>query len=129
MSAIIPVKYAVYDKNRFSKVIDIQFKELYTTEPIAPEVTVADFFALYDSLFFSISKEGDIDSHRYILNREAEYLGVKFADNIDINALLQEITDLRKQLVNTEATNIQLSSQLPANSGSSALNTLSALTN
>lgn len=102
MSVIIPVKHAVYDKNRFSKVIDIQFKELYTTEPVAPEVTISDFFVLYESLFFNIPKEGDIESHRYILNKEADYLGARFADDVDINALLQEITDLRQQLVTLE---------------------------
>lgn len=111
MSVIIPVKHAIYDKNRFSKVIDTQFKELYTTEPATQEVTVSDFFALYDSLFFIIPKEGDIESHRYILDKEANYLGVRFADDVDVNTLLQEITDLRTQLITLETENIKLSSQ------------------
>jgi hypothetical protein len=112
MAENIPVERAIYDKNRFPKVIDTQFRELNSPEPVAPEVTIEEFFALYDELFFDISKEGDIDSHRYILQREAEYLGVKFADDVDIQALLQEITDLRQQLLTAETENANLAEQL-----------------
>ena len=112
MAENIPVQREVYDKNRFSKVIDTQFRELNVTEPVAPEVTVEDFFTLYDELFFDIPNEGDINSHRYILQREAEYLGVKFADDVDIQALLQEITDLRQQLLTVETENVNLTEQI-----------------
>jgi hypothetical protein len=112
MAEIIPVEYAVYNKERFSKVIDTQFRELTTQTVIEPEVTVEDFFALYDELFFLIPREGDINSHRYILQREAEYLGVKFADDTNIQALLQEITDLRQQLLAAETENVTLTQQI-----------------
>jgi hypothetical protein len=112
MAENIPVQHAIYDKNRFSKVIDTQFRELNITEPVAPEVTIEDFFVLYDELFFSIPSEGNINSHRYILNKEAEYLGVKFADDVDIQALLQEITDLRQQLLAAETDNAGLLEQI-----------------
>ena len=112
MAENIPVQRAIYDKNRFSKVIETQFRELNSPELVAPEVTIEEFFALYDELFFDIPKEGDIDSHRYILQREAEYLGVKFADDVDIQALLQEITDLRQQLLTAETESANLAEQL-----------------
>jgi hypothetical protein len=111
MSEVIPVEHAVYNKERFSKVIDTQFNELVTPEVVAPEVTVEDFFALYDELFFSIPKDGDINSHNYILKREAEYLGVTFADDTNVQALLQEITDLRQQLLAVETENLNLTQQ------------------
>jgi hypothetical protein len=111
MSEIIPVKQFVYDKDRFSKVINTQFSELVTPEVVAPEVTIEDFFALYDELFFSIPRDGDINSHNYILKREAEYLGVSFADDTNIQALLQEITDLRQQLLAAETENLNLIQQ------------------
>ena len=117
MAENIPVQRAIYNKDRFPKVIDTQFRELNVTEPVAPEVTVDDFFALYDELFFEIPREGDINSHRYILQREAEYLGVKFADDIDIQALLQEITDLRQQLLATETENVTLLQQQATTNG------------
>ena len=117
MAENIPVQRAIYNKDRFPKVIDTQFRELNVTEPVAPEVTVDDFFALYDELFFEIPREGDINSHRYILQREAEYLGVKFADDFDIQALLQEITDLRQQLLATETENVTLLQQQATTNG------------
>jgi hypothetical protein len=117
MAENIPVQRAIYNKDRFPKVIDTQFRELNVTEPVAPEVTVDDFFALYDELFFEIPRDGDINSHRYILQREAEYLGVKFADDIDIQALLQEITDLRQQLLATETENVTLLQQQATTNG------------
>lgn len=117
MAENIPVQRAIYNKDRFPKVIDTQFRELNVTEPVAPEVTVDDFFALYDELFFEIPRDGDINSHRYILQREAEYLGVKFADDIDIQALLQEITDLRQQLLAAETENVTLLQQQATTNG------------
>jgi hypothetical protein len=111
MAEIIPVQQAVYNKNRFSKVIDTQFREFAIETPTAPEVTVEDFFRLYDELFFDIPKEGDINSQRYILNRTAEYLGVKLADDTNINVLLEEITTLKQQLLTTEAENLRLLEQ------------------
>jgi hypothetical protein len=111
MAEIIPVQQAVYSKNRFSKVIDTQFREFALETPPTPEVTVEDFFGLYDELFFDIPKEGDINSQRYILNRTAEYLGVKLADDTDINVLLEEITTLKQQLLTTEAENLRLLEQ------------------
>ena len=108
MAENIPVKRAIYDKNKFSKVIDTQFRELNVTEPTVPEITVDEFFALYEQLFFEIPKEGEVNSHAYILNKEAEYLGVKFAEDVDVQALLQEITDLRQQLLEAETTNANL---------------------
>lgn len=111
MAEIIPVELAVYNKDRFSKVIDTQFSELTVPEVIAPETTVEDFFTLYDELFFDIPRDGDINSHRYILNREIEYLGLQLADDINIQALLQEITDLRQQLLTAETENANLTQQ------------------
>ena len=111
MSEIIPVQQFVYNKDRFSKVIDTQFSELNISTPTTPEITVEEFFKLYDELFFDIPKEEDINSHKYILQREAEYMGVQFADDVDIQALLQEITDLRQQLVVLETENLNLTQQ------------------
>jgi hypothetical protein len=120
MSEIIPVQQFVYDKDRFSKVIDTQFRELAPTETVTPEITVDEFFILYDELFFEIPREGDINSHRYILQREADYLGVQFADDVDIQALLQEITDLRQQLLAAETTNARLEELVPISDVSTA---------
>ncbi len=46
-------------------------------------------------------KEGDINSHRYILQREADYLGVSINQD-DVQALLNEITSLRQQVLEAQ---------------------------
>jgi hypothetical protein len=66
-------------------------------------MTVDDFFKLYEELFYQIPREGDINSHRYILEKEADYLGVNLNDD-DIQALLDEITNLRQEILDTQKT-------------------------
>ena len=99
----IPIEKTVYDKNTFSKVVDTQFNQLLTNadEGDTPTFTIDDFFELYDQLFYQIPKEGDTNSHRFILEKEAEYLGV-IINQDDIQALLDEITVLRQQVIDTQ---------------------------
>ena len=52
-------------------------------------------------LFYQIQKEGDTNSHRYIIQKEADYLGVSINQD-DIQALLDEITSLRQQVLETQ---------------------------
>jgi len=94
-----------YFKDRYTKVIDTEFKQLIKTEPEieAPSFSIDDFFQLYEDLFFQIPKEGDINSHRYLLQKEADYLGVNINEE-DIQALLDEITSLRQELLTTQQT-------------------------
>jgi hypothetical protein len=68
-----------------------------------PSFTLEDFFTLYDQLFFQIPKEGDSDSHQYILEREAEYLGINLNTD-DVQALLAEITSLRQEILTAQQT-------------------------
>ena len=99
----IPIEKQVFNKTTFPKVINTQFSQLLNAqgseEP--PTFTLDDFFQLYEQLFFQIPKEGDTNSHRYILEREADYLGV-IINQDDIQALLDEITTLRQQLLDTQ---------------------------
>jgi hypothetical protein len=103
----IPVEKTVFNKD-LSKVINTQFRQLGQTEGLGTEISLDDFFRLYDDLFYIIPKEGDINSHRYILNREAEYLGVTISETSDIQALLNEITILRQDLLNANKTLLDL---------------------
>lgn len=84
--------------------IDIEFTQLINSASGSQtaDLTVDDFFIDYDNIFYQIPNEGDTNSHRYILNREADYLGVKLSDDIDVQALLDEITSLRQELLNSQ---------------------------
>jgi len=101
----IPVQKTVFIKDDYLKVINTEFNQLIKSEPSAevPSFTIDDFFQLYEDLFYQIPKEGDTNSHQYILQREAEYLGVSI-NNEDIQALLDEITSLRQELLDTQQT-------------------------
>ena len=101
----IPIEKQVFDKTTFPKVIDTQFSQLLNAQGSEeqPTFTLEDFFQLYEQLFFQIPKEGDTDSHRFILEKEADYLGV-IVNQDDIQALLDEITILRQQLLETQST-------------------------
>ena len=113
----IPIEKQVFNKNTFPKVINTQFSQLLNNQAgeETPSFTIDDFFDLYEQLFYQIPKEGEINSHRYILEKEAEYLDV-IINQDDIQALLDEITTLRQQLLDTQTTIGDLS-KLTKNNG------------
>ena len=101
--AQINIQKKVYDKQNFSKVIDTQFRQFFISDQqkSTPTFTLDDFFHLYEQLFYQIPKEGDSNSHRYMLEKSAKYLGVVVSQD-DIQALLNEITTLRQQVLDTQ---------------------------
>jgi hypothetical protein len=101
----IPVQKTVFNKDTYGRVINTQFSQFLNQEVVeeTPSYTIDDFFDLYDQLFYQIPKEGDVNSHQYILQREAEYLGISISPD-DIQALLDEITSLRQQVLETQQT-------------------------
>jgi len=101
----ISIEKQVFNKVTFPKVIDTQFSQLLNAQGTEEQLTFTldDFFQLYEQLFFQIPKEGDTNSHRFILEKEADYLGV-IINQDDIQALLDEITTLRQQILDTQVT-------------------------
>lgn len=109
MSERINLDKGVFSKESFDKLVDRNFKSLgQTIDTTGTEFTITDFFALYESLFYQIPKEGDLESHRYIFNKTASYLGIPVGDEIDIQALLNEITTLREDLLTSNKTLLDL---------------------
>lgn len=99
----IPIQKQVLDKIQFPRVINTQFSQLINQQQTEdnPVFTLDDFFELYDQVFYQIPKEGDTNSHRFILQKEADYLGVIISQD-DIQALLDEITSLRQQVLDAQ---------------------------
>jgi hypothetical protein len=99
----IPIEKQVFNKSDFSRVIDTNFNQLINNQSVSdnPTFTIDDFFELYEQLFYQIPKEGDTNSHTYIIEKEAEYLGLTINQD-DVQALLEEITTLRQQLLDTQ---------------------------
>ena len=94
----------VYSKSEYTKIIDTSFSQL-GVESIPDQLnnvfTVADFFQQYDLLFYDIPAEGDINSHQNLVETSGEYIGFD-KDNDLINALQQEISQLRRDLLAAE---------------------------
>jgi hypothetical protein len=113
MAENIPIQKQVFDKNIYPRVIDTQFKQLINQQPAEEDspFTLDDFFELYEQLFYQIPKEGDEASHRFILEKEAEYLGV-IINQEDVQALLDEITSLRQEILDSQSTISELSGSL-----------------
>jgi len=99
----IPVQKTVFNKDQYSRVIDTQFSQLISLNQTEEELvfTVDNFFELYDQLFYQIPRDGETNSHQFILQKEAEYLGISLNQD-DVQALLDEITSLRQQVLDTQ---------------------------
>lgn len=100
----IPLIKEVYNKNTVSNVIDRNFKSIIPSSEIEEqsnlnEINTEQFFELYESLFFEIPKDGEINSHQYLINKSSEYLNIKNPSSLDIQLLQEEITFLRQQLL------------------------------
>ena len=95
--ANIDIQSTVVGSN-YDKVIDTEFKT-FITNPTVNTVTLEEFFQNYNDLFYQIPKEGDSNSHTYILNQTLQYLNLRLANDTEIQLLLDEITNLRRQLL------------------------------
>ena len=111
MAEQIQLTKQVYDKNQYQKVIDTSFTQLVqpTTTPTGSVLpTVNQFFEYYNQLFFDIPKFGETNSHEYLIKTSTEYIGASSVVNDELQALVEEITFLRQQLLETQQQLIDL---------------------
>lgn len=86
----------VFNKEGFTKTVDTSFTQLVTPEVSpTPSFTVDDFFVQYENLFFEIPKEGETNSHQYLVQKSGEYINFTQVSE-EIEALLEEIAQLRQ---------------------------------
>ena len=104
MSQRIDLNRKVYDKSKYQKTINTSFNELLPPPPPQAEIqtlTVGEFFDAYSNLFYDIPKTGEINSHEYLIKQSSEYVGGEATDS-EIEALLNEINNLRTELLETQ---------------------------
>jgi hypothetical protein len=104
MKPKIDLKKTVYPLVDYPRIINTTFSELGTisiNEQIDSTPTVNEFFNLYNELFYEIPSFGDINSHQYLIETSAEYIDFD-ANQEEITALRAEITDLRRQLLESQ---------------------------
>ena len=103
----------VFDKQAFNETIDTEFSELGNTNTPDPSffdvdlATQQDFFTLYDKFFFDIPKEGDTDSHTYLVQTSGDYVNFE-RDQAALKELLDEIADLRGENVKLRIDKVNL---------------------
>jgi len=100
MAEQIQLTKQVYDKNQYQKVIDTSFTQLVQpTTQITGSVlpSVNQFFDYYNQLFFDIPKLGETNSHEYLIKTSTEYIGASAVVNDELQALVDEITELRQE--------------------------------
>ncbi len=92
------------NKGAYSNVIDTSFNQLLLPlPPVEDTITVNEFFDYYLQLFYDIPEKGENNSHEYLIKRSSEYIGISETQtNDDFQVLLDEITILRQNLLNTE---------------------------
>mgnify|MGYP000066246955 FL=1 len=107
----------VFDKNKFRETIDITFTQLGVQTPIDPSffdvslATLEDFWKLYVKFFYDIPKEGDTNSHAYLARTSGEYANYELIQE-EIQALLDEIGEIRIENVELKTENIALETDL-----------------
>jgi hypothetical protein len=111
MSQKITLGRQGFVRNAYTNTIDTSFTQLIPPPPPIEEVvTVEEFFNLYQTLFYQIPAEGGVNSHTYLIERSKEYIGFTEENDENIQILLDEITQLREELLATqkELENVQL---------------------
>tara|TARA_R110000803_G_scaffold47682_1_gene99349 strand:- start:1501 stop:1848 length:348 start_codon:yes stop_codon:yes gene_type:complete len=100
MGQIVNLDKEVYNRTQYEQVIDTSFSQLVppsSSIPIEALPTVDEFFQDYDSLFFQIPQSGE-NSHETLIVSSTDYIGYQPL-NDEIQALTEEITSLRTQLL------------------------------
>lgn len=100
----------LYNKSAYLNTINTQFNELLPTPPPTPVeevVSTDEFFQIYENLFYEIPKEGEVNSHEYLIKQSTDYVGSTGVSN-EIQALLDEITFLRQENITLQQNIIDL---------------------
>jgi hypothetical protein len=88
-----------FKKEAYENTIDTSFAQIPPPlPPLEDTITVEEFFDLYESIFYDIPSTGANDSHEYLVKTSGEYINFE-QNNEDVQALLDEITLLRQELL------------------------------
>ena len=116
----ITLKANRFNKDKFNKTVDTNFNQLLdTTPPPFFDLNLAtqeDFFWLYDKFFYTISKteNGDFpfNTHMYLASSSLAEIredSPNYSEiNPEIQALLDEIADIRKENLQLEKESVNL---------------------
>lgn len=95
------------NKTDFDRVVDRSFKTFGVEFSQEEPLTVDEFFVNYERLYKEIPVNGASNSHEYLSKESGKLLQVT-EDAVDLQPLLDEITNLREQLLNANERIIEL---------------------
>lgn len=108
----INLNKTVKEKNQYKKVIDTEFTQLVQPQTAIQEPStdekISKFFNDYQDLFYDIPKEGETNSHTYLIKQSSDYVDNQVIDE-DVQALLDEIASLREENLGLQEQIIDLS--------------------
>lgn len=113
MAKNISLKKTTYIKEDYDKVVNREFT-FFVEESTEQVVTVEEFFNLYEDLYLEIPIEGDINSHEYLASKSGELANLE-RNTEEIQPLLDEIAQLREQLLNANRQIVELQSNIASN--------------
>lgn len=102
----VDLKNSTVRLSEFNRRIDNSFKYFAEQETSVDTDTVQELFRLYDKLFLEIPSTGG-SSHETLVRRSSQIY--KIPDDPNISLLQNEITDLRRQLLEANETIADLS--------------------
>ena len=105
MAQQVKLTKLVYDRNQYKQVIDTSFTQLVqpTTQDTSSALpSVNQFFDYYNQLFFDIPKFGEVNSHEYLIKTSTEYIGASSVVSDELQALIDEITELRQENLDSQ---------------------------
>ena len=105
--ANVDIQKRVFKRKEFERVVDRGFKTFVPPQELPDNDTVAELFRLYNKLYLEIPLRNSNQSHEYLIRRSMELVDIEETDN-QLQPLLDEITNLRAQLVENQETILEL---------------------
>lgn len=108
--ANIRLSKTVYKKDEVDKAVDNRFTS-FVEKVEEDNDTVAEFFRLYEKLFLEIPATGQTKSHEYLIRESSKLVRLDGEDE-EIQPLLDEISDLRQRLLETNIESLDTQNEL-----------------
>jgi hypothetical protein len=119
MAEKISFSRILFNPEQYRKTINTQFTQLIPSTGLnTGSITlpnIDEFFIQYNNLFYNIPISGSINSHEYLVQQSAAYIGIDLSPD-SVQDLIDEITELRQENLELQQQIQEISSILTTNS-------------
>lgn len=99
----------LFNKNELTKVVKTDFTTFAQPTVEQDNDTVQELFRLYDKLYLEIPLQGP-QSHAYLIEESSKLVSI--TQDLDIQPLLDEISELRQRLLDANEEILNLENQM-----------------